>query len=97
MRVYQAADTAERFDASFVDNFSGWRQIFLPFDDFQRSASQPAGAPNDGLTLTEVWGYGFNLPASFSQTLHLDQVRLETTIIPPDDTRIIYLPIIHKP
>lgn len=97
VRVYQAADTAERFEASFVDNFNGWRQIFLPFSDFQRSASQPAGAPNDGLTLTEVWGYGFNLPATFSQPLHLDQVRLETTIIPPDDTRIIYLPVVFKP
>ncbi|MBX3056033.1 MAG: family 16 glycosylhydrolase [Anaerolineae bacterium] len=97
VRVYQAADTAERFETSFVDNFNGWRQIFLPFSDFQRSASQPDGAPNDGLTLTEVWGYGFNLPATFSQPLHLDQVRLETTIIPPDNTRIIYLPVVFKP
>jgi hypothetical protein len=30
VRVYQAADTAERFEASFVDNFTGWQQITLP-------------------------------------------------------------------
>ena len=27
-----------------------------------RSADQPAGAPDDGLGLDEVWGYGFTLP-----------------------------------
>jgi beta-glucanase (GH16 family) len=62
VRVYQAADTAERFETTFVDNFSGWRKVYLPFSDFVRSANQPAGAPNDGLGLTEVWGYGFILP-----------------------------------
>ena len=62
VRVYQGPDTAERFDATFVDNFTGWQQVELPFSSFARSAAQPAGAPNDGLTLSEVWGYGFTLP-----------------------------------
>ena len=62
IRVYQGPDTAERFEATFVDNFSGWQQIEVPFTNFTRSAEQPAGAPNDGLTLNEVWGYGFTLP-----------------------------------
>ena len=62
VRVYQATDTAERFEASFTDDFSGWQQLTLPFDTFVRSAHQPHGAPDDGLTLTEVWGYGWRLP-----------------------------------
>jgi hypothetical protein len=64
IRVYQGPDTAERFEASFVDNFSGWQLVEVPFTAFARSAQQPAGAPDDGLTLNEVWGYGFTLPDS---------------------------------
>ena len=77
VRVYQAADTAERFEASFVDNFSGWQQITLPFAHFARSADQPDGAPDDGLTLTEVWGYDMILPADGAGLYHLDRVYLE--------------------
>jgi beta-glucanase (GH16 family) len=95
VRVYQAADTAERFEASIVDNFTGWQQIYLPFSNFQRSASQPAGAPDDGLTLTEMWGYGFTLPEGVTQPLHLDQVRLETE--EPEQMIYLYLPVIAKP
>ncbi len=77
VRVYQGPDTAERFEASFVDEFSGWQEVFVPFEAFSRSADQPAGAPDDGLTLTEVWGYGFKLPVnSATATAMLDQVRL---------------------
>jgi beta-glucanase (GH16 family) len=79
VRVYQAPDTAERWEATFVDNFSGWQQVTVPFDALTRSADQPAGAPDDGLNLNEVWGYGFELPGGGSSrgTLYLDQVRLE--------------------
>jgi beta-glucanase (GH16 family) len=78
VRVYQAPDTAERFEAAFVDDVAGWRQVTIPVTDLDRSAEQPAGAPNDGLTLTEVWGYGFQLPDAGAATgsLLLDQVRL---------------------
>ncbi len=84
VRVYQAADTAERFEATFVDNIPGWRQIVIPFSAFTRSAVQPAGAPNDGLTLTNMTGYGFDLQvgqnaAPDSRTFHLDQVHLTIT------------------
>ena len=64
IRVYQGPDTAERFEATFVDDFSGWQLVEVPFTAFTRSAEQPADAPNDGLNLTEVWGYGFTLPES---------------------------------
>ncbi|MBN2148481.1 MAG: family 16 glycosylhydrolase, partial [Anaerolineales bacterium] len=76
VRVYQAADTAERFDASFVDSFSGWQQVQLPFDVFTRSTFQPDGAPNDGLGLDEVWGYSFGMADDSTATL--DQIRLYT-------------------
>jgi len=78
VRVYQGPDSAERFDSSFVDDFVGWQQVELAFVDFSRSSEQPDGAPDDGLTLTEVWGYGFGLPdgGSASGYLMLDQVRL---------------------
>ena len=76
VRVYQAPDTAERFQATFVDDFTGWQQIMIPWEAFERSANQPDGAPNDGLTLSEVWGYGIKLPAESSGTYRFDQVRL---------------------
>ncbi len=89
VRVYQAADTAERFEYTFTDNFSGWQKITLPFDVFTRSATQPAGAPDDGLTLTNVMGYGFAFPEGAfpaGNTFMLDYVRLEAIaelIVPP--------------
>ncbi|MCO5242902.1 MAG: family 16 glycosylhydrolase [Anaerolineae bacterium] len=76
VRVYQAPNTSERFEASFVDDFSGWRQVSVPFSSFTRSAQQPAGAPNDGFGLNDAWGYGVTLPANSSGTLHMDQVQL---------------------
>jgi beta-glucanase (GH16 family) len=78
VRVYQGPDTAERWEATFTDDFEGWQQVSVPFASFTRSDGQPDGAPNDGLNLTEVWGYGFTLPdgGSASGHLMLDQVRL---------------------
>lgn len=77
VRVFQGPDTAERFEATFVDDFNGWQEVSLPFEAFSRSAEQPAGAPDDGLTLSDVWGYGFRLPVSGDvSTVWLDQVRL---------------------
>lgn len=83
VRVYQGPDTAERWEASFADNFDGWQQVVIPFASLTRSANQPGGAPDDGLTLSDVWGYGFQLPegGTTSGTIRLDQIRLE--LIPP--------------
>ncbi|MCB0037500.1 MAG: hypothetical protein KDE51_25890, partial [Anaerolineales bacterium] len=85
VRVYQAPDTAERFEATFVDDFTGWQKVSLPFSDFVRSADQPADAPDDGLNLTSVWGYGFQ--TNGSNTIHIDQVRLWSTYT-------VYLPTV---
>ncbi|MGB0385677.1 MAG: carbohydrate binding domain-containing protein [Ardenticatenaceae bacterium] len=82
VRVYQAADTAERFEATFTNDFTGWQKVSIPFTSFTRSASQPVGAPDDGLTLTEVWGYGLKLTANSrnsaqsSGTFMVDEVQL---------------------
>jgi len=83
LRVYQGPDTAERWEATFADNFSGWQEVVIPFASLTRSAAQPEGAPDDGLTLSEVWGYGFELPQGGTSigTMLLDQVRLQ--LIPP--------------
>ncbi len=83
VRVFQGPDSAERFETSFVDNFSGWQEVVIPFTAFTRSGEQPAGAPDDGLGLDEVWGYGFTLPdgGTTGGVVNLDQVRLE--LIPP--------------
>ena len=89
VRVYGANDTSERFTAAFIDNFTGWKKVILPFRSFTRAAQQPAGAPNDGLTLSQVWGYGFRLPEGASGTVYLDQVRLA-------DLRVNFMPLIVR-
>jgi beta-glucanase (GH16 family) len=77
VRVYQGVDTAERFVASFVDTFSGWRRVTVPFTAFTRSEEQPTGAPNDGLTLTSVWGYHVTVPGGLQAPVLIDQVRVQ--------------------
>jgi beta-glucanase (GH16 family) len=74
VRVWGAPDTAERFEATFVDEVDGWQQVTIPFDRLTRSSDQPEGAPDDGLTLTEAWGYEILAPAGTS--FRLDDVRL---------------------
>jgi beta-glucanase (GH16 family) len=79
VRVYQADDSAERFESSFSDNFSGWQKITLPFSGFTRSILQPAGAPNDGLGLNEIRGYRFILPTAAAGSASIDQVRVKSS------------------
>ncbi len=53
--------------------------------DFLRSADQPAGAPDDGLDLTEVWGYGLGFPnGTASGEAGLDLVR-RVPVPPPTE------------
>ena len=84
VRVYQGPDTAERFEASFTDSSSEWQQVSIPMTEFVRSADQPAGAPEDGLGLDEVWGYGFDLPYPASGGYQVDLVR-RTPVPPPTE------------
>ena len=91
VRVYQGPDTAERFEASFRDDFTGWQLVEVPFTDFTRSAEQPQGAPDDGLSLDEVWGYGFTLPDGGlpGGVTWMDLVRVERTPLPPGTPTVI--------
>ena len=75
VRVYGAGDSYERYEAEFVDDFAGWRQVTLPFADFVRSVQQPWRAPNDELDLTEIYGFTIKLPAR-TELYYLDQFRL---------------------
>lgn len=53
-------DQYERFAYEFTDDFTGWREMIIPFRLFKRRADyQPEGAPNDGFTLTEIHGMSF--------------------------------------
>lgn len=80
VRVFGAPNTSERFTYSFVDDFDGWQQVVIPFEAFERSAEQPQDAPDDGLDLTEIWGYNFVLSPNTDSVLYLDKFRLETEL-----------------
>lgn len=86
VRVYAPADSAERFEAKLRDDFTGWRKVTLPFSAFKRSKQQPTGAPNDGLTLSEIWGYSLDLPPNFRGDLLFDQLRLKLAC--PDEVTV---------
>ncbi len=84
IRVYQGPDTAERFETTFTDDAAGWQQVSIPIADFVRSADQPDGAPDDGLGLEEVWGYGFEIPYPAAGEYQFDLVR-RTPFPPPTE------------
>ncbi|NJN16318.1 MAG: family 16 glycosylhydrolase [Oscillochloris sp.] len=77
VRVYAERDTAERFSASVKDDFRGWQKVNVPFSAFKRAKQQPSGAPNDGLTLNQIWGYDLKVPSGSRGPLLLDQLRLQ--------------------
>ena len=89
VRIYQAPAEPERFETVITDNFTGWRQMGLPFANFTRSATQAEGVPNDGLTLSEMWGYGFWMPAGSAGAFYLDEVKLAMR-------QRLYLPLIMR-
>lgn len=69
-------DTAERFEYKFTENFNGWKTFDLPWSAFVRRTDwQPAGAPNDGLKLTTVWGFNFS-PINGQGSFQVDGVEL---------------------
>lgn len=71
-----SAGSAERFEYQFTDDVSGWRHFTIPLNSFTRRGDwQPAGAPNDGLTLTQVWGFNFS-PLGGNNSFKADQLQL---------------------
>lgn len=96
VRVYQAPDAVETFETTFVDDEAGWRFVELPFSDFERSAQQPTGAPDDGFGRSAITGYqievsGAALPdarslslfAALDGTVSLDKVQVLAEVTDP--------------
>ncbi len=81
VRVYQGPDSAERFETTFTDASTDWQQVSIPLTEFVRSDDQPPGAPDDGLGLNEVWGYGLDIPYTPGGGYQVDLVR--RTLVPP--------------
>lgn len=72
-------DDAERWSIAIVDNFSGWKEIQIPFTSLSRKEIGN-GAPNDGLGLTEVHGWALgSITTPAPQTYYVDQVMLYGT------------------
>ncbi|MFJ4036511.1 carbohydrate binding domain-containing protein [Microbacterium sp. NPDC090007] len=83
IRVYQTPDTAERFETTFVDDQPGWRWVEVPFTAFDRVEGQPEGAPDDGLGLGAVTGYGIEIAAddaAVADRVSFDRVQLRDVI-----------------
>ena len=74
-------DDAERYRYEFTDDFSGWKQITVNFSDMVREEINNH-APNDGLGLNEVHGWGFGTANKGQATYYLDDFELLTQSIP---------------
>ncbi|EYT83712.1 glycosyl hydrolase [Streptomyces sp. Tu 6176] len=70
-------EASELWTTSFTDDFTGWKQIELPFADFTyRTDYQPVGGIDHVLGLTQMWGYALTLPTGAKGTFALDGVEL---------------------
>ncbi|MFJ6390837.1 glycoside hydrolase family 3 protein [Streptomyces sp. NPDC091972] len=70
-------EASELWTTSFTDDFSGWKQIEIPFTDFvYRTDYQPVGGIDHVLGLTQMWGYALTLPAGAPGRFALDGVEL---------------------
>ncbi|MFI7412439.1 glycoside hydrolase family 3 protein [Streptomyces sp. NPDC049627] len=70
-------EASELWTTSFTDDFTGWKQIELPFTDFTyRTDYQPVGGIDHILGLTEIWGYSVTLPVGVKGEFAMDGVEL---------------------
>jgi beta-glucosidase len=70
-------EASELWTTSFTDDFTGWKQIEIPFTDFQyRTDYQPVGGIDHVLGLTQTWGYAVTLPAGTKGDFAMDDVEL---------------------
>ncbi|GHE73660.1 hypothetical protein GCM10014715_29940 [Streptomyces spiralis] len=70
-------EASELWTTSFTDDFSGWKQVVLPFTDFTyRTDYQPVGGIDHVLGLTQMWGYALTLPAGTKGDFAMDDVEL---------------------
>ena len=70
-------EASELWTTSFTDDFTGWKQIELPFTDFAyRTDYQPVGGIDHVLGLTGTWGYALTLPVGAPGRFAVDGVEL---------------------
>ncbi|WP_037858038.1 glycoside hydrolase family 3 protein [Streptomyces sp. NRRL S-340] len=70
-------EASELWTTSFTDDFTGWKQIELPFTGFTyRTDYQPVGGIDHVLGLTRMWGYALTLPTGVKGGFALDGVEL---------------------
>ena len=70
VRVYQAEAVPTTFKATFTDNFTGWKQITLPFSAFT------ALEPGTTLDTSAVEAITFKIPGGTRKPVMIDQLRL---------------------
>ena len=71
-------DDGERFTYNFIDDFSGWKKMTVRFSDMKRRDIGNR-APNDGLGLTHVHGWGFGvLKTGGPMTYYIDDFELHS-------------------
>ena len=87
-------DDAERFTYIFWDDVPGWRLISVPFKDMARKEIYN-DAPDDGLTLTEVHGWGLgSVNTGGPTTYYVDDFKLWSDS--PDDQSKPLAVLTHK-
>ncbi|MER6083560.1 glycoside hydrolase family 3 N-terminal domain-containing protein [Streptomyces sp. NPDC001833] len=70
-------EASELWTTSFTDDFTGWKQIEIPFTDFvYRTDYQPVGGIDHVLGLTQMWGYAVTLPVGVQGHFAMDDVEL---------------------
>ncbi|MFG2802127.1 glycoside hydrolase family 3 protein [Streptomyces pseudovenezuelae] len=70
-------EASELWTTSFTDDFTGWKQIEIPFTDFAyRTDYQPVGGIDHVLGLTQMWGYAVTLPVGAPGHFAMDGVEL---------------------
>ena len=97
------SDDAERYRYEFTDDFAGWRLISIPFEVMTR-ADVGNDAPDDGLGLSSVNGWGLGVLKTFGRkTYYLDDVEvrqapiLQTTPVGEFRDQSIWCPVNELP
>ena len=83
VRLYQARPRFVWFDASFRDDFSGWKRISIPFSAFRSDEGERGEEREDegegqapALDLSAVQSLAFEAPGDMRNPLLMDQIRL---------------------
>ena len=81
-------DDAERYTYEFVDDTDGWKRVTVAFSDLTRKEIGN-GAPDDGLGLTEVHGWGFGAAGTGGPlTFYIDDFSLLGAPAPGEQTGV---------